>query len=457
VPQPAGVTPRQASVCHLIHLDTRVASILPPFQVLLAQEIQKGSSPTLNPANVSLYYSAAYNPKDPILGQAGVLNGVMADGGTYKTNFWEVIPLGAYDPFYPALVTPLSAGLPGATQPVTSDVGLPVPNVEDLYIGPDGRVNSGDEALTAVQHAMPGLGTPYVVNTPQPVQERYGDKPFFVNFPFGYVANDVNWYEGAGIPFAAFDDAGRENAYPLVRVQAKNCNTTLATVDTVLPISGEASCTNCHADPADVQESRSSQPTTALRNAGLPVATSLDDPDANMPTKVSVEYAADINILRLHDLRHGADYVDTANKPVPCNITANGGDGDTSCLINKALVQNQPVVCQVCHYTPALDLAQVGPVAGPSGTAAKGRNQLAHQSNSRVMHNHHGQFSSLFPPIPAPTQDASGNITNQAARLTALEDSCYQCHPGKNTKCLRGAMFNADILCSDCHGSMLPR
>jgi hypothetical protein len=202
----------------LIHLDTRVASILPPFQVLLAQVIQKGASPTLNPANVSLYYSAAYNSKDPILGQAGVMNGVMGDGGTYKTNFWEVIPLGAYDPFYPALVTPLSAGRPGATQPVTADVGLPVPNVEDLYIGPDGRVNSGDEALTAVQHAMPGLGTPYVVNTPQPVQERYGDKPFFVNFPFGYVANDVNWYEGAGIPFAAFDDAGRENAYPLVRV-----------------------------------------------------------------------------------------------------------------------------------------------------------------------------------------------------------------------------------------------
>jgi hypothetical protein len=95
---------------HCGDLDTRVASILPPFQVLLAQVIQKGGSPTLNPANVSLYYSAASNPKDPILGQAGVLNGVMADGGTYKTNFWEVIPLGAYDPFYPALVTPLSAG-----------------------------------------------------------------------------------------------------------------------------------------------------------------------------------------------------------------------------------------------------------------------------------------------------------------------------------------------------------
>ena len=36
-----------------------------------------------------------------------------------------------------------------------------------------------------------------------------------------------------------------------------------------------------------------------------------------------------------------------------------------------------------------------------------------------------------------------------------LEDTCYQCHPGTNTKCLRGAMFNGGMLCNDCHGDML--
>ncbi len=330
-----------------------------------------------------------------------------------------------------------------------------MPNVEDLYIGADGVVNSGDEVLTAVQHAMPGILNPYVANSPQAVQEHYGDKPFFVNFPFGYVAQDVNWYEAAGIPFAAFDDYGRENAYPLVRVAAKSGANTLATVDTVLPISGEASCTNCHSDPADVQNSRSSAPTNALGNAGLPVATSLDDPDGNLPTKVSVEYAADINILRLHDLKHGAAYVDTANNTAACNITANNGNGDANCLTHKALLLQQPVVCQVCHYTPALDLAQVGPLAGSPGSTANGRNQLAHQSNSRVMHNHHGQFSNLFPKMPAPVQGNSGLITNQAQRLAVLEDTCYQCHPGSTTQCLRGAMFNAGMLCNDCHGDML--
>jgi hypothetical protein len=117
-------------------------------------------------------------------------------------------------------------------------------------------------------------------------------------------------------------------------------------------------------------------------------------------------------------------------------------------------VQKKPVVCQVCHYTPALDLAQVGPVSGPPGTDANGRNQLAHESNSRVMHNFHGNITSLFPSMPAPQQGANGTITNQSQRLEVLDETCYQCHPGTSTRCLRGAMFNAGMLCNDCHGDM---
>jgi hypothetical protein len=112
------------------------------------------------------------------------------------------------------------------------------------------------------------------------------------------------------------------------------------------------------------------------------------------------------------------------------------------------------VVCQVCHYTPALDLAQLGPLAGEPGTIPNGRNQVAEQSNSRVMHNHHGQFTDLFPPMDPPVQDGNGGISNQATRLAQLEDTCYQCHPGTNVQCLRGAMFDGGMLCNDCHGNM---
>ena len=54
---------------HCGDLDTRISSILPPFQVLLAQVIQQGSDPEiLSPNQVDVFYSAVSNPNDPILG-----------------------------------------------------------------------------------------------------------------------------------------------------------------------------------------------------------------------------------------------------------------------------------------------------------------------------------------------------------------------------------------------------
>ncbi len=54
---------------HCGDLDTRIASILPPFQILLTQVVQKGGTGTthLNPAGITLCYSAASSPSDPIL------------------------------------------------------------------------------------------------------------------------------------------------------------------------------------------------------------------------------------------------------------------------------------------------------------------------------------------------------------------------------------------------------
>ncbi|MEZ5502059.1 MAG: hypothetical protein R3E50_05150 [Halioglobus sp.] len=445
---------------HCVDLDGRVANILPPFQVLLSQVIQKGAQPTLNPAGVSLSYSAVSNPLDPALNNGLGQRGIAPDGTLYKTNFWEGIPQGSYDAFYPPIVTPLS----GPPFPVTENVGLPVPNAELLYLGDNGIVGDGDERLSAVQHTMPGVTNPMVANQPQPILEHYHDKPFFIGFPIGYVANGVNWFEAAGIPMSPFDDRGRQNPFPLVRVEASAAGTVLSTSDVVLPVSSETSCTNCHSNPADMPGARSTAPAEQLLAAGLPVANKTADPlhaAGSVPEAVSLEYAADINILRLHDLKHGTAYVDpvdngggVVHQADPC-FPMQGANGSASCLLNRALEQHQPVVCQSCHYTPALDLAQVGPVAGPPGSAANGRNQLVHETNSRVMHNHHGSLTNLFPAIPAPLQNpVTGAITNQAQRTAALENNCYQCHPGKETKCLRGAMFNAGILCSDCHGTM---
>ena len=274
------------------------------------------------------------------------------------------------------------------------------------------------------------------------------------------MANGVNWFEGAGVPFAAYDDFGRENPYPMVRVQAKNSTgTVLATVDTVLPISGEASCKNCHGAPVDVPDSLhpgAADPELISRRAagGRQHRRRPRGGRALCRVAVSVEYATDINVLRLHDFLHGAAYRDTNGAATACTgMTPANPNGNANCLANRALDQGKSVVCQVCHYTPALDLAQFGPLGGDAANpdaAANGRVQRIQKSNSRVLHMAHAKQTALFPAMPAPTADsaATGLPGNQAAREAVLEQTCYQCHPGTNTKCMRGAMANGGMVCA---------
>gem|GEM_PF-668622 len=422
---------------HCGDFDTRISSILPPFNIVHTQVIAQGSDPRiLGPADgVDVVYSAASNPTDPILsgvdsaGDGPVLSSVANDGTVFKTNFWDITAgsveptaLRAYRVFYPPGI--LDAFYPeggkdaGGTVNIR-DLGLPMPNVERLYLG--------DGSLTASQQEAPGRFGPYVNNEPQTFRLFTTDQPFFINFPFGYTSNGVNWFEGAGIPMTAFDDFGRENPWQLMRVQARSGNQVLASLDTVLPISGEANCGFCHNAPIDGGNGASTQ---ALVDTSIPVATVIDDPefDVSVPLAVSKEYAADLNLVRLHDLKHNTD-----------------------------LENSTPVVCQSCHYTPALDLAQVGP-KGPEDADANGRQQTNVRSMSNVMHSNHAKVKDingklLFPDMPPPV-DGNGKLRDPVAARDVLQNTCYQCHPGRRTDCLRGAMASGGMLCQDCHGDL---
>lgn len=403
--------------------DHRVASILPPFNVMHAQVIKKGGSGAsiLNAADADVVYSASSNPNDPALANPPV-------APIFKTNFWDdnlrrntgnTLAFDAYDTFYPAGILVLF--------PLTTDMGLPVPDLDLLY------PESGASQLVASQQLMPGISSPYTDNTPQAFGRFDSRLPFFINFPFGYTLNNVNWFAADGIPTTTIDDAGRENPYPLMRVQAKaavgnslglSAGTVLASLDVVTPVSGEADCRNCHTGSSDGGNGLA---TTALVNAGIPVAVAGDDPDPSMPDIVSLEYAADLNILRLHDLKHGP--------------------GSATPRYDTKLEDQTPVSCQRCHYTPALDLAHVGP------QDSNGREQTRNQSMSRAMHAFHGALTdsdgtALFPAMPGPVGRTA------EIKEAVLAETCYQCHPGKLTRCLRGAMANAGATCQDCHGDM---
>lgn len=409
---------------HCGDLDARVASILPLFNVLHAQIIRQGREPKIltEESGFTLYYSAASNPDDPALSRPPLLS---PNGSLFKSNFWDAVFQGAFDPFYPPAVTPLAPLVP-------LDRGLPVPDLAELY--PPG---GGAGILVADQQDMPGIFDPYVVNEPQGFARFDTDLPFFVNFPFGYRLTHMNWYAADGIPVSTIDDQGRLNSYPLMRVEARSPgNTTVATIDTVVPISGEADCKICHAALEDGGDG------SAIK--GIDAVTAFDDPRySEVPTDVSIEWATDINLLRMHDKNEGTQLApDLATQIDP----------------NTGLADN-PVVCQTCHYTPALDLANVGPLGGSDlfpDPDANGREQRIHATMSRVIHDYHDQFiDAVMPPPDADIRTGpDGNPVINQFVLDTLEQTCYGCHPGKVTQCLRGAMFNGGMVCQDCHGGM---
>lgn len=420
---------------HCGDLDDRIATILPPFNVVHTQVLKRGAKPTiLGRGAVSVLYSAASQPKDPATAKAPV---VAADGSVFKTNFWQTA-VKTYAPFYPAGA--LAAFFPASLPAGGADLGLPVPDVERLYLG-DGK-------LAIVQQTMPsvtrlttdptsGVPTalvtaPYRANVPQPVKTFETDFPLFVKFPFGYTAPKVKWFSAEGIPVAPFDDKGRENPYPLMRIQAKLAATgqVVSSLDTVVPVAGESDCKTCHL-PAPYGNG------TAVKALTAPTTPAMDPRKGRVIAWASEEWAADLNILRVHDVKHGT--------------RLNSGYDKTTG------VAPAPVACQSCHYTPALDLLHLGP------QNAHGLTQTTHGSMSHVMHSAHGKLKTatgapVFPVMPPPndprrTKDQATTPIN-AFEKAMLEQTCYQCHPGKRTECLRGTMAGAGIVCQDCHGGM---
>lgn len=193
---------------------------------------------------------------------------------------------------------------------------------------------------------------------------------------------DNGWFSAEGIPITPIDDNLAENPYPLLRIAAADAETgeIMGQVDVVVPVASETDCYNCHRTGG-----------IAAREEGVDWST---DVDTEIQTK--------INILKIHDADH-----------------------------QTQLEASQPVLCAQCHYSPALDLAGVGPTV----------EQMGNPYFSRVMHAFHGALEENGAPV-----FSSGG---------AVEDTCYQCHPGNLTQCLRGAMKTGGMDCHDCHGDML--
>lgn len=213
-------------------------------------------------------------------------------------------------------------------------------------------------------------------------------------------------FEADGIPITPVDDAWRKNFYPMVKLVAKDSSgKVIATTQTVLPVSDEMNCAACH---------RSTTDTSALANAAKPSSGWVFDGVLEKDWKK--------NILKLHDEKQ-------LSNPVFVNALASKGFSNTG-LYNTAM-SGKPVLCATCHSSNALP-----------GTGVAGIKSLTQAL--------HSQHASVIDPVSKLSLNDSSN-----------RGTCYLCHPGAVTQCLRGAMGKAVdasgnplMSCQSCHGSM---
>lgn len=217
-----------------------------------------------------------------------------------------------------------------------------------------------------------------------------------------FAAGAGQW-EAAGIPITPVDDAGASNTYPMVRVTARDAGgTLLAEGHVVLPVSTEMTCVACHGSGATLPD--------AMPKAGW----------LNDPRSAEIDYRR--NILARHD--------DTQGKLFKYKLALKKAGYDKRGLLATA-DGGKPILCAACPASNALP-----------GTGLRGVSALT----AAV----HGLHASV-------TNPGSGLLLGDEADRNA----CYMCHPGSQTKCLRGVMGNAVLpdgtaamQCQSCHSTM---
>lgn len=218
--------------------------------------------------------------------------------------------------------------------------------------------------------------------------------------PLAYDAAGRRW-QAAGVPILPWDDGGRRQTYPLLRVKARDAaGQELAAADLVLPVSDETDCRSCHG--------------SNTMGAARPENGWVNHPDPERDYR--------LNVLLRHDDRHLGDAVYTAGLAA-AGYRATG-------LYATVVEDGKPILCTACH-------------AGEPGSP--GRPDTS--SLSRAMHYRHGTVN----------DPATGKTLNAGTD----RETCYRCHAGPHTQQLRGAMGRsvaADgslaIQCQSCHGSM---
>ncbi len=288
---------------------------------------------------------------------------------------------------------------------VTSGTGYSV--TYEAVADPSGSINTTDQGKTDFYQY-----TPYLYGAlPMDMGLKGWAMPGAANTPQGMlfennnspaagVSTPVNWFRAEAIPITPYDDAMQKNEYPMMRLVARDAaKNIVATSDIVVPVSDEMDCKACHASGT---------------GTAMPLEGWVNDANPERDYR--------LNILRLHDeLQDPNTY--------PGILSSNGFSPQG--LYQDVVTTGQPVLCAKCHLSEAIQGSGYGDLP-PLTTAI------------------HSVHAGVTDPLTGTTLD---NAVNRSA--------CYRCHPGSNTKCLRGAMGAAvasdgtmEMQCQSCHGNL---
>ncbi len=284
-------------------------------------------------------------------------------------------------------------------QLVTNPAGITV--TYEAIQDPAGSINSTSAGKT---NFWQYVGAIFGVNPPVDQGLQGYDMPGIGNTPqkMAYDAAQ-QWFTGEAIPITPYDDAHTKNYYPMMRLTARDSSgNVLATTDIVLPVSDEMSCKKCHASGSSA--------------AAQPSAGWVNHSDSEKDYR--------LNVLLLHDeYQQGNAAYQSALSALHLNPLG---------LYASATSDNHPVLCASCHPSNAL------PGFGQPGI----------EPLTQAIHSRHAGVVD-----PA---------TNMTLGSSANRNACYSCHPGSETRCLRGAMGSAvaadgslEMQCQSCHGAML--
>lgn len=326
----------------------------------------------------------------------------LASANTYKLLGWNDLGMHCMDADYSvfSILPPfnnLHAQVLDATSNKLLTSGVSVSFEATADLG--GSVNSHSSDKTNFwTYALPLYGANLPADMGLAGWSTAGTTPQAMGFQSG-----ASMFEAVGIPITPWDDNRQKNTYPMVKVVAKDTSgNTLAEGHVVLPVSDEMTCVACHASGS--QDA-----------ARPPVHGWLWDPRG--PEQ---DYRR--NILALHDdkqlslAKYRKALKQLGYDQAGLLATADGG---------------HPILCAACHSSNALP-----------GTGIAGITPL-----TTAEHTLHAKVINPDTGLPLGDEKDRG--------------ACYMCHPGSQTKCLRGVMGNAKlpdgspaIQCQSCHAGM---